>query len=315
MEEAAEELFAESVATASRKVRRPWMTFFFIVFSVVIFFTLPIGVALRAWLNAMTRTKTSAAAAGHATAERAAAERTLTRVPTVRKGVSTASLAVLGFSPCELGLAPCISPPPPKPPPRPPSPQPPSPPPPSTAYVPDTRLVHFMVTLGFSKEQAASAVAAVKAKTEAEVYSLAQPWLLAQNKEKNLAEARAERDVRTFDAMDMDGYALRWGSDHIRPSLHDCGRACLEFVPVPPYHMPCNIFVYCPKDHCFAPAQLPPGNRSGWCWLKHQDDPNNPHVNMRGTDNRGKPVDWQAGVVVRKGTQVQTGTKSARAHW
>ena len=28
----------------------------------------------------------------------------------------------------------------------------------------------------------------------------------------------------SFDHMDMDGYALRWGSDHIASSLADCGR-------------------------------------------------------------------------------------------
>ena len=49
--------------------------------------------------------------------------------------------------------------------------------------------------------------------------------------------------------------------------------------------------------------------------IRYQETPNAPHVNMNRMDNRGKPVEWQAGVVVRKGTAVRTDTKSARAGW
>ena len=174
-----------------------------------------------------------------------------------------------------------------------------------------------MVTLGFSLEQSTRAITATRVSTEAEVYSKAQPWLLKQQVEANLAEAAADRELRTFDHMDMDGYALKWGSDNKASSLEECGRTCLEWKPLPPYHMPCNVFVYCPLDMCFAPAQLPAGSRLGWCWLKHQDDPTAPHVNMNGTDRRTKTgfVEWQAGVVVRRGSTVRTDTKSARANW
>ena len=34
----------------------------------------------------------------------------------------------------------------------------------------------------------------------------------------------AAHQVVSFDHMDMDGYALRWGSDHIALSLADYGR-------------------------------------------------------------------------------------------
>ena len=174
-----------------------------------------------------------------------------------------------------------------------------------------------MITLGFSKEQAERAVGATNASTQAEVYEKAQPWLLKQQVEANLAEAAATREFRTFDHMDMDGYALRWGSDHQAANLTDCGLRCMNFKPEKPYFMPCNVFVFCPLDMCFAPAQLPPGSRRGWCWLKHQDDPNAPHVNMNGTDRRTSTgfVEWQAGVVIRKGSIVRTDVKSARAHW
>ena len=174
-----------------------------------------------------------------------------------------------------------------------------------------------MVTLGFSREQSQQAVMATQPNSEAEVYSKAQPWLLKQRVEANKAEAAAERELHTFDHMDMDGYALRWGSDNKAESLQDCGRRCMDFKPEAPYFMPCNVFVFCPLEMCFAPAQLPKGSRLGWCWLKHQDDAAAPHVNMNGTDRRTTTgfVEWQAGVVVRKGTAVRTDTKSARASW
>ena len=174
-----------------------------------------------------------------------------------------------------------------------------------------------MVTLGFSKEQSERAVKATRAATEKEVYERAQPWLLKQQVDSNLAEAAAPREAVTFEHMDMDGYALRWGSDNKAANLTDCAERCMQFVPTPPYHMPCNVFVFCPLDMCFAPAQLPPGSRRGWCWLKHQDDPTAPHVNMNGTDRRTKTgfVEWQAGVIVKKGSTVRTDVKSARANW
>ena len=294
----------EGVDTVSQRVRRPWLCFFACSFSIVLLCTLPISATVRAWTSLHRNLP-----------QRAPAVKIQSTSPAAEVRVASTSTEALNFSPCELGLAPCISPPPPLQSP-PPSPRQQSPPTSdSNGFVPDPTIVHFMVTLGFSKGQSTRAVTAVKANDSAQVYSLAQPWSLRQNTERNLAEYRAEREYLTFDAMDMDGFALKWGSDHKTSSLKECGQACLGFVPQPPFHQPCNIFVYCPKDLCFAPAQLPPGNRSGWCWLKHQEDPNNPHVNMRGKDNRGKPVDWQAGVVVRKGTQVQTDTKSARAHW
>ncbi len=174
-----------------------------------------------------------------------------------------------------------------------------------------------MVTLGFSRAQAERAITATEVTTQDEVYSKAQPWLLKQQVEVNLAEAAAEREIRTFEHMDLDGFALKWGSDNKADSLADCGQRCLEWKPLPPYHMPCNVFVFCGMEMCFAPAQLPPGSRKGWCWLKHQDDPTAPHVNMNGTDRRTATgfVEWHAGVVVRRGSAVRTDTRSARANW
>ena len=207
------------------------------------------------------------------------------------------------------------------PPPRPPNPPPPPPPPPDS-FVASPALVHFMVTLGFSKEEATRAVTATRSASEAEVHSKAQPWSLTQRVEANKAEFAVERELHFFDHMDMDGYALRWGSDNIASSFEDCGKRCMNYKPEKGlYYMPCNIFVYCPLELCFAPAQLPKGSRLGWCWLKNQPlgsaDTVAPHVNMNGTDRRTKTgfVEWQAGVVARKGVAVRTDTRSARAGW
>lgn len=85
-----------------------------------------------------------------------------------------------------------------------------------------------------------------------------------------------------------------------------------------------KVFVFCPLPKCFAPAALPPGSMAGQCWLKHQEDPNNPQVNMKGNYSAlylkrhvGAPpsVQWQAGVVVRKRTTVDTTAWSSRANW
>jgi hypothetical protein len=97
-------------------------------------------------------------------------------------------------------------------------------------------------------------------------------------------------------------------------------------VPRPPSNYACNVFVYCPLDKCYAPAALPPGSMKGQCWLKHQPDPLHPQVNMKGdysaafrARHSGAPasVQWQAGVVVKKGSaaKIDTSTWSSRANW
>ena len=184
-------------------------------------------------------------------------------------------------------------------------------------------LVQALIEAGFARAQADEALTAVGAKATADVPKAIE-WLLKRNTERNLAEFRAERVVHTFDAMDFDGYAVMWGDKHRTRTLEECGRKCVEFVPQPPANFPCNVFVFCPLSKCYAPAALPPGSMTGQCWLKHQDDPNRPQVNMRGNYSAaylkrhpGAPpaVQWQAGAVVRKGTAVDTSVWSSRANW
>ena len=62
----------------------------------------------------------------------------------------------------------------------------------------------------------------------------------------------------------------------------------------------------------------------GQCWLKFQEDPTNPHVNMRGDysaeyrkthPSAPKSVQWVAGSIVEEGQTVGNGTWSSRSHW
>ena len=184
-------------------------------------------------------------------------------------------------------------------------------------------LIQAMIEAGFSRAQAIAALSAVGAKAQADV-AKAIEWSLQQNKDKHMQEAQAEREVHAFEAMDFDGYALQWGDKHRTSTLEECGQRCKAWKPQPPANFACNVFVFCPTPKCYAPAALPPGSMTGQCWLKHQEDPNNPQVNMRGDYSAaylkrhpGAPprVQWSAGVVVRKGTKVDLSTWSSRANW
>lgn len=246
-------------------------------------------------------------------------------------------------------------PPPPRPPPPPPSPPPPprlslppppppfsSPPPSETSAAPrsvdapgaadpggakrvpeSSPLIQGIIEAGFSREQAREGLAAVNAKSAADNQKVIE-WLLKRDMEKNKAEAEAEREVHSYEKMDFDGYALQWGDKHRARTLQECGQKCLEWKPQPPSMYACNIFVFCPLEKCYAPAALPPGSMTGQCWLKHQPDPNRPQVNMKGDYSEayvkrhmGAPpsVQWQAGVVVKKGSTVDTNVWSSRANW
>lgn len=185
-------------------------------------------------------------------------------------------------------------------------------------------VVQGMIEGGFSASASIRALKATAALKLADVPKAIR-WAIEQGgKERGLAEFAQERDVRIFNHTDFDGYALKWGDKHRAASSAECGEKCRAWVPVPPTWFPCNIFVFCGKPKCFAPAALPPGEMTGQCWLKHQDEPSKPQYNMKGryTDayRRTHPtapewVDWDAGVVVPKGVEVRLDTPSARANW
>ena len=185
-------------------------------------------------------------------------------------------------------------------------------------------LIQAMIEAGFNRAQAIEALTAVGAKASADVQK-AIDWVLKRDAEKNRQEAeRSDRVAIWYDQMDFDGYAVMWGDKHRKATADECGAACVAWKPLPPANYACNIFVFCPLDKCYAPAALPPGSMAGQCWLKHQPDPAHPQVNMRGNysdayvkRHPGAPpaVQWQAGVVVPRGTQVDLSTWSSRANW
>jgi hypothetical protein len=184
--------------------------------------------------------------------------------------------------------------------------------------------VQGMIEGGFSAEASIRALNATGARAPADV-PRAMRWAFEQGgKERGMAEFGAVRLAHGFENMDFDGYALRWGNTHRTATLAECGQKCKEWEPVAPTWFPCNIFVFCGKPKCFAPAALPPGDMTGQCWLKHQDEPARPQFNMKGRysdayrrTHKTAPewVEWDAGVVVRKGANVSLDTPSARANW
>lgn len=185
-------------------------------------------------------------------------------------------------------------------------------------------LVQGMVEAGFSANASMRALGAVGALQLADVPAAIR-WALAQGgKEAGLAEFRQAREASLFNNTDFDGYALRWGDRHRAASLAECAERCRAWEPKPPAWFACNVFVFCARPKCFAPAALPPGDMSGQCWLKHQDEPARPQFNMKGryTDayRRSHPtapewVEWAAGVLVPRGATVRLDTPSARANW
>ncbi|KAG8466962.1 hypothetical protein KFE25_008341 [Diacronema lutheri] len=185
-------------------------------------------------------------------------------------------------------------------------------------------VVQGMIEGGFSAPASMRALSATGVTRLPDV-PRAIKWAIEQGgKERGLAEFALDREALIFNHTDFDGYAIRWGDKHRAASAADCADKCRAWLPVAPTWFVCNVFVFCAKPKCFAPAALPPGDMSGQCWLKHQDDPTRPQFNMKGryTDAYRRThatapewVEWTAGVVVPRGARVSADTPSARANW
>ena len=157
------------------------------------------------------------------------------------------------------------------------------------------KLVEGLIQAGFSRERAREALTAVfaagtvKPGDEAEpIVRAAHDWLFADNKEQNMAEAAAERVSLMWPRTDFDGYAVIWGINHLTETPEECAQRCIDYKPAGASWYACNIWVWCaaeghvgPNATCFAPAAHT--FVKGQCWLKHQDDPLVPHINMQGT--------------------------------
>jgi len=187
-------------------------------------------------------------------------------------------------------------------------------------FDPEDKLVQGLIQAGFPQARAEAALRAVGNE------NCCQPqmkWLFDQSRAANAAR-RTPRSSQCnkHDNTDYDGFAVKWGGQNIQASWEACCQSCHDYVPVSPNFYACNIWVFCAHDECFAPAA---GEfKRGQCWLKYQEDPANPHVNMRGaySDEYRKAhpsapemVAWTAGSVVEEGAQVGNGTWSSRSHW
>jgi hypothetical protein len=201
-----------------------------------------------------------------------------------------------------------------------------------------SKLVEGLIQAGFSRQRARDALTAVYAAGLATLEDSAEhtvkaahDWLFAQNKEDNAREAEAERVSLLRPRTDFDGYAVTWGINHLTETAEECAQRCIDYKPQAASWYACNVWVWCAAEGdasadptCFAPAAHK--FVKGQCWLKHQDDPLNPHVNMQGVytpeylkrhPNAPPVVQWTGGVVVRKelADKVTNGTWSSRADW
>jgi len=186
------------------------------------------------------------------------------------------------------------------------------------SFRPDPSLVEGLIQAGFTRAQAAQALQAVGNENCCEPQ---MKYLFETTRRANQSSVQ-EKMCHTFQNTDFDGYAVVWGSANFKTTPEECCQSCKEYVPQPPSYFPCNIWVWCGHEKCFAPAAGV--FEYGQCWLKYQENPTNPQVNMRGPYSseyrRTHPtapgiVDWTAGVVVPVGEVVTNGTWSSRSHW
>ena len=191
----------------------------------------------------------------------------------------------------------------------------------------DERLAQGLVQAGFSYERAKEALSHVGNENCCGPEGPQARYIFESSPDVAIANnpaALAARKVHFMPHADVDGFAIVWGSGNLKDSVEECAEACRNLPPTPfaGVKLPCNAFSYCPNDKCFTPAA---GEYTkGQCWLKWQEGPHAPQLNMQGDytaeylrrhPNAPRSVDWHAGVVVPEGTTVEEPRKSARADW
>jgi hypothetical protein len=188
-------------------------------------------------------------------------------------------------------------------------------------HVPEEKNVQGLIQAGFPR---ARAEAALRAVGNDDCCAPQMKYLFEETKRKaaNTADAPKSSECHMRPNTDYDGFAVKWGSANLQDSWEACCKSCQEYVPEGDGY-PCNVWVYCPEEGgCFAPAAGDFVHKQ--CWLKWQEEPENPHVNMRGEysdeyrathPTAPERVQWIAGSVVPHGTEVSNGTWSSRSHW
>ena len=188
-------------------------------------------------------------------------------------------------------------------------------------HVPDEKNVQGLIQAGFPR---ARAEAALRAVGNDDCCAPQMKYLFEETKRKaaNTADAPKSSECHMRPNTDYDGFAVKWGGANLQDSWEACCKSCQDYVPEGDGY-PCNVWVYCPEEGgCFAPAAGDFVHKQ--CWLKWQEEPENPHVNMRGEYSEEyrathptapERVQWIAGSVVPHGTEVSNGTWSSRSHW
>ena len=84
-------------------------------------------------------------------------------------------------------------------------------------------------------------------------------------------------------AADYDGLGVRWGIGHKKQTWQECEQACRDFSARggggPFVGLPCNVWTWCSRKVCWEPDAH--SHSFGDCWLKFQEEPEAPEVNMR----------------------------------
>lgn len=153
------------------------------------------------------------------------------------------------------------------------------------------------------------------------------------------AEARAALEASIETHASYDGIAVRWGINHTVDSAEECAEKCRRHVAKEGGRgadgLPCNVFVWCPKNEgltkCFEPDAHE--HYPGDCWLKFSETPENVEVNQRGANDaagftnaagrtyRERHPDapalthWTSGVMLPPGVKNTGGTLGPRATW
>ena len=128
---------------------------------------------------------------------------------------------------------------------------------------------------------------------------------------------------------DYDGLGVRWGIGNKKPTWQACEASCRAFNPAssggaPFRGLPCNTWTWCSEPVCFEPDAHK--HSLGDCWLKFQELPEAPEVNMRTPGMRpafmkrhrkemAGGCSWHSGVMLPPGTKMTNGTWGPRAYW
>eukprot|EP01060_Flectonema_neradi_P002837 TRINITY_DN11785_c0_g1_i1.p1 TRINITY_DN11785_c0_g1~~TRINITY_DN11785_c0_g1_i1.p1 ORF type:complete len:475 (+),score=66.64 TRINITY_DN11785_c0_g1_i1:101-1525(+) len=125
-----------------------------------------------------------------------------------------------------------------------------------------------------------------------------------------------------------DGVTVLWGIGNKKNTAEECALSCINYKPRPDVgvgsNLPCNEWVFCPKDSpvCFEPDAHT--HTAGDCWLRFTEHPQSPEINMRGLLDAGfrkrhptspELTTWVSGVVLLPNTPITAGVWGPRALW